>query len=180
MDLKALRARCEAHLDDLQLPIPFNIHEFARAIGERRGRLILLHPVDSPAGPCGTWLAGPTTDHVFYEHHTSPLHQEHIILHELSHLLCGHRGTSVAEGELQALLLPDLRPEMVEHVLRRRTYCTDDEQEAELLASLILERVARTRSPRAPAPDAATAGLLERLHASLEQPDEIEICPGSC
>src|SRR5436190_15843337 len=114
MDLKVLRTRCEARLDELQLPAPFDVEQFCRSTGERRSRPILLHPMDSPAGPCGTWLAGPTSDHIFYDHHTSPLHQEHIILHEISHLLCGHRGGSVSEGELQALLLPDLRPEMVE------------------------------------------------------------------
>ncbi len=174
MDLKELRTRCEAHLGELQLPAPLDLQQFCRAIEERRGRPIQLHAVDSPAGLCGAWLAGPTTDHIFYERQTSPLHQVHIILHELSHLLCDHRGGSVADRELQALLLPDLRPEMVDHVLRRRTYSTDAEQEAELLASLILERVARTQPPPSAAPDAATAGLLERLHASLEPAEEVE------
>ncbi len=173
MDFKMLRTRCEARLGELHLPTPFDIQQFCRYIGECRGRSILLHPVDSPAGPCGTWLAGPTSDHIFYERHTSPLHQEHIILHEVSHLLYGHRSGSVSAGDLQALLLPDLRPEMVESVLRRRAYSTDDEQEAELLASLILERVARTRSPRTTVPNTETAGLLRRLHASLEQPAEV-------
>src|SRR5581483_197463 len=172
MDLQVLRTRCEARLGELQLPIPFDVQQFCHSIGERRSRPILLHSIDSPAGPCGTWLAAPASDHIFYERQTSPLHQEHIILHEISHLLCGHRGGSVSDGELRDLLLPDLRPEMVESVLRRRAYGTDDKQEAELLASLILERVARTRSPRAAAPDAETASLLHRLHASLEQPSE--------
>jgi hypothetical protein len=172
MDLKLLRTRCETRLGELPLPAPFDVEQFCRSIGERRGRPILLHPIESPAGPCGTWLAGPTNDHIFYERDTSPLHQEHIILHEVSHLLCGHRGGSVSARDLQALLLPDLHPEMVESVLRRRVYSTTDEQEAELLASLILERVACARSCRTAAPDAETAGLLCRLRASLEQPGE--------
>ena len=172
MDLKLLRTRCETRLGELQLPAPFDVEQFCRSIGERRGRPILLHSIESPAGPCGTWLAGRTNDHIFYERDTSPLHQEHIILHEVSHLLCGHRGGSVSAGDLQALLLPDLHPEMVESVLRRRAYSTTDEQEAELLASLILERVARARSTPTATPDAETASLLRRLHASLEQPGE--------
>src|SRR5689334_324572 len=125
MDLKVLRTRCEARLGELKLPAPFDIEQFCRSIEQRRGRRILLHPVESSAGPCGLWVAGPTSDHIFYERHTSPLHQEHIVLHEISHLLCGHQVSPLGEHELGALLFPDLSPRTVERVLQRRSYPTD-------------------------------------------------------
>ncbi|WP_433724380.1 hypothetical protein ACQP2Y_03100 [Actinoplanes sp. CA-051413] len=40
--------------------------------------------------PCGLWISVETADYVFYDPETSQLHAEHIILHELGHMLSGH------------------------------------------------------------------------------------------
>ena len=171
MDLRTLRARCERRLGELELAEPFDLRAFCDALAARRGRPIVLVPVAGSSGPCGLWAATPTEDLVFYERDTSPLHQEHIILHEVCHLLCGHPPALVDERELGQLLVPDLAPGTLRHVLRRAAYSGDEEREAELLASLILERVGGGLSPgaRSPAPAPEAAGLLDRLGAVLEE-----------
>src|ERR687885_2688680 len=162
MERKALRARCETRLRQLgELPPRFDAAAFCQRVAERRGRPIMLQAIDAGAGPCGAWLACRTVDLVLYERQTSPLHQQQIILHEVSHLLCDHDAEPVDESELSTLLLPDVRPEVVQRVLRRTTYSAAEEREAELLASLILERI--SISGAGAAQEAAVPGLLSRL-----------------
>ncbi len=168
MNLKALRERCESRLGALHLPSPFDVHDFGRTVGAQRGRAILLHPVVGLGDVSGVWVTGGSADHIFYEQDTSPLHQELIILHELSHLLCGHQPVPVTEEELPQLLFAHLRPETVRRVLRRRTaYSREEEREAELLATLILEKATRAAAADAVA-DPAAAQLVRRVEASFE------------
>lgn len=132
-----------ARLRDLPIPTPFDLPAFVDIVAARRGRPIVLRAWEtltpSLSGICFSW---PTHDLICYVVGTSPAHQQHVILHELAHLLCGHEGLS--QGERAALLFPDLAPRLLER--RRETYTTEDEREAETLASLILERVGRTQA----------------------------------
>jgi hypothetical protein len=167
-DLTAIRARCEARLRDLDLPDPFDAGAFCRALALRRARPIALHGFHSLDGPCGLWVATPGADFIFYERETTPLHQQHIILHEASHLLCGHRSVLAREDELLRFLLPDLDDELVRSVLRRAAYSVEDEREAELLASLIVERGSRGLAADGPPLDPRATAVQGRLRASLE------------
>lgn len=167
MDLKRLRRQCEARLQALDLPASLDARSLGEALAACRGRPLLLQPVSNGAGPHGVWVAGPTVDVIFYEQETSPMHQEHIILHELCHLLCDHRPTPVSDTDYARLLFPDLHPGTVQHLLQRAGYSTDQEREAELLASLILERSVGTPPSTASAPS-AEAELVVRLEAALE------------
>lgn len=175
MNLKALRKQCEARLSELDLPTPFDVRTFCEVVAGRRGRPIVLRPIVTHSGPWGLWAAGPSADYVFYESDTSVLHQEHIILHELSHLICGHRPTPVAEPAVVADLFPDLSPESVRRVLSRAAYTAADEQEAEVLASVLLKRIAaaRPRGDRASPGLAATeVEVLGRLGKALQSDPE--------
>jgi hypothetical protein len=148
-----LRRRCLLRLRDLPLPAPFDVHILCDQIAARRGRPIRLVPMAGLTGVCGLWIATDTTDLVCYERDTTRPHQDHIILHELSHLLCEHFPVG-----LPAALLPDLDPAMVRTVLGRAGYSTAEEREAETLASLIRQR-ATTR---------AGDTLHTRLHDALD------------
>jgi hypothetical protein len=172
MEHRSVRARCEARLRELELPDPFDAAAFCALLAARRGRPIVLQPFRSRAGPCGLWVATPSADVVLYEQDTSPLHRQHIILHEASHIVCGHRPLLLPPSELASLLLPDLHPDWVGRVLRRAVYSREEEREAEVLASLILERAAPAPPSAAPPPDAPTARTLARLEATLEGPRE--------
>lgn len=166
MELRELRRRCEVRLRDLDLPRPFDAWSLADVLAAHRGRPIHLYPVASLNGPGGLWVSTPSADWILYERDTSPLHQEHIILHELSHLVCEHASAQVGDPAFLQDIFPHLRPELVRSVLRRATYAADDEREAELLASMLLERAANAM-PDHPRPNPSVAGLIDRLESSL-------------
>jgi hypothetical protein len=150
-----LRRRCEAALLELPVPDPFDLEGFCAAIAGRRGRPIVLRPVAGVGqGVTGVWLAvdDPPLDVIVYEARTSPLHRQHIVLHELGHVLAGHSPRVGGPGS-HRLLFPDLDPEAVRRTLEREAYSSEEEREAELLASLILHRATR-RGPDDPGSDA--------------------------
>ena len=162
-DWRRARRRCEAVLREVAIPEPFALDRFCAALAERRGRPIVLRPVAGVGSRLtGLWLAlaDPPVDVIVYEARTTPLHQQHIVLHELGHLLAGHApGASVA-GTAR-LLFPDLDPDSVRRALERGSYSSSEEREAELLASLILLRATR-QGREEPASDEA-----RRLEAFL-------------
>jgi hypothetical protein len=97
--------------------------------------------------PCGLWLSTAEADYVFHQVATSPLHQEHIILHELAHMIFDHAAIRGPTEELRTRLLPALDPEMVATILARTSYTSEQEQEAETLADLIGGRARRRQVP---------------------------------
>jgi hypothetical protein len=103
---------------------------------------------------------------VFYEPQTSALHQQHIILHELGHLLHDHEPSERVDDEVLAELFPTLDANMVRRVLGRTSYTAVEEQEAEMIASLLSERA--QRRPAAPGPLAGTDDVVvDRLWSAL-------------
>jgi hypothetical protein len=167
VDFSTLRRRCQQRLRDLSIPQPFDLELLCADVAATRGRPIRLLPMTLPgSGPCGLWLAGEQADYIVYQEATSRLHQEHIVLHEIGHLLCRHRVSSVTDGHLDAVF-PHLNPETVRKILARSRYATEEEREAELIATLILQRA--QRAPRTPrALDPASAAILARLEASID------------
>jgi len=131
---------CEQMLADLGLPARYDLTSLRSRIEQRRGRplRILPKPADIVGGPCGLWLSTDREDVVFVEPATSNLHYQHILLHELGHLLYGH-GVLVDSGNhVVSSLLPDLDPANVRMVLAREQYEDRQEQEAETFATLLL------------------------------------------
>ena len=163
MDPAALRARCESRLAGLDIPHPFDLATFCAALSERRGRRIVLLPTELAAdSPSGLWIRGERDDYIVYERTTTPLHQTHIALHEIGHLLCEH--DSPAAGVHIDRLFPNLDPALVRRALSRAGYSTEDETEAELLASLILRRAHLKPGPPLATP---TEQILRRLESGL-------------
>jgi hypothetical protein len=121
-------------------------------------------PIGSPSGLCVSTSAG---DYIFYESQTSALHQEHIILHEVGHLLCEHRAASVSRKEISELLLPDLDPGMIQRVLGRTCHPIWAEQEAEIIASLILAKVERQQQETVWPEPSNVAPVVARVERSL-------------
>jgi hypothetical protein len=174
MSLRSIRRRCEAALVDVPVPHPFDINDFCQLVSHRRRRALHLLPKRTRLGPCGVWLALAESDYVFYEPETSQLHREHIILHELGHLLCAHQPSEVIDDRVLLELLPNLDPAVVRRVLGRTTYTAVEEQEAEMVASIVRERVERedrvasthTHS-RVDASLGSDAAAVDRLRATL-------------
>ncbi|MCI0386411.1 ImmA/IrrE family metallo-endopeptidase [Streptomyces sp. CNQ085] len=117
-------------------------------VGRRRGRAIRLVPMelDEPLLH-GLWIALPDTDVIVYRANTSRPHQEHIIAHELSHIICEHDFGALPGPAVPAHLFPDTDPDLVHRSLKRSAYDDRAEQEAEMMASLILAYAHRRAAP---------------------------------
>jgi hypothetical protein len=145
---RGVRQACETKLRTLRLPDPFTIDAFSTTLAVERGRPIRLVPLPTAAdAPCGLWLSTPEADYVMHQTVTSRLHQEHIVLHELAHIIFDHKALRSA-ADVRALL-PDLHPQMVTTVLARSPYTSEQEQQAEVLADLIAVRARRRHVPAA-------------------------------
>ncbi|MFJ8477116.1 hypothetical protein [Kitasatospora sp. NPDC094011] len=96
-----------------------------------------LPPEAGAIGACGLWLSTSTSDFIFVERNTSLPHQEHIVLHEIGHMLFDHRTLSMTEPASMSEIFSDLGPDLLRRYLARTNYGTRHEQEAEMLASLI-------------------------------------------
>lgn len=168
---RELRRRCERILDELAAPAGTEVRELCALVGERQGKPIhLVAESLPPESPSGLAVRTRAFDAIIYEKRTTPLHQQHIIGHELGHILCGHATVPVIDAETSRLLLPDLDPALVQAVLGRTNYTEVEEREAEMIASLILRRAVSPGSM----PSAADAGqdpLLSRLAYTLEDSD---------
>lgn len=160
-----LRTRCEARLAGLDIPDPFDLTTFCAHVASRRCRPIVLLPTELPAdSTSGLWIRGARRDYIVYESATTPLHRTHIALHEIGHVLCGHESATPHDEHLDRLF-PTLDPGLVRRALRRARYSSDEEAEAEMLASLILQRTFVSAPARSVGPSAAQ--VLRRLESSL-------------
>jgi len=167
-DLRAgARARVRTVLAAVPVPRPWSMNAWVDRLEAWRGREIDLVPVEyRPGQPSGAWQARPDYDLIAYTEQTSALHQDHIIAHELAHMLCAHTGTCLMSETEAAQLAPDLAPRALSHLLTRVTTGTD-EYEAELIAVLLMS--AATSEPPAVQPGASgrAADQARRLAALL-------------
>ncbi|WP_333736236.1 hypothetical protein [Streptomyces sp. IBSBF 2806] len=139
MKERTLRRRCKRELQALDVQPPLQVDALCRTLGERRGRPIHLVPYSLPVpGPFGVWIATGASDYIVYQRETTKSHQDHIILHEVGHILAGHDGDD-GDDDLWALMMPDIDPQMIRRALRRTSYDQEHEREAELVATIILE-----------------------------------------
>jgi hypothetical protein len=132
--------RHAAIIRGLDIPRPFDLHEFAARLGRQRGRPVRLRPFAFTAGmPCGMWIATAGADYIYYEQATTPFHATAIALHDIAHMLLGHAGSG-AWQDLARRVAPDVPASLVSTILGRSGYATQDERDAETLASLMLAR----------------------------------------
>ncbi len=167
-EANTLRARCEAAIRELEIPVPFDERAFCAALAVRRSRPIELFPLSLRGLTDREVLYGILIDKfscdvIVYEHNTSRLHQQQIILHEASHLILGHLHAPIPANTPTTLPTSVVGDGTIRHILWRRNHAEAAEQEAELLASLILERAAIGAAVDAPRDDTSTIGALERL-----------------
>ncbi|WP_328787179.1 MULTISPECIES: toxin [unclassified Streptomyces] len=154
--LKKLRKAGAQRIAELDLPAATDVAELCRHLGEVRDRPITLVPMQMPSShPCGMWVAARDEDLIFYDANTTGAHQEHIILHELGHIICCHRGAGGLDEAAARLLFPNLDPQLVRDMLLRATYDDVQEQEAEIIAYLLSQRIGDAGQHHAAAPSAA-------------------------
>ncbi|MFJ9842552.1 hypothetical protein ACIRYZ_19120 [Kitasatospora sp. NPDC101155] len=158
-----LRRHCQSVVNQLRLPRPFSAEALCRQLAEQRNRPLHLMPLPPEAGAigaCGLWLSTSTSDFIFVERNTSQPHQEHIVLHEIGHMLLDHNSVQLTEPTGLKEIFSDLDPNMLRRFLARTNYTTRHEQEAEMLASLI-RTTADESSPGQP------LGVMDKLEAAM-------------
>jgi hypothetical protein len=139
MSERALRTRCKRTLRSLDIRPPLRVPVLCERLGAQRGRPIRLVPYPLPVpGPSGLWLASPTADYLLYQQHTSIAHQDHIVLHEVGHIIAEHEAGQLDE-RTWSLLGPDTLRTAIGHALHRTCYDTVREREAETVATIILQ-----------------------------------------
>ena len=152
---------------ELGLPRKYDLATLCARLGEIRDRPITLVPLPMPAShPCGMWVAARGEDLIFFDANTTGAHQEHIILHELGHIICCHRGSGLLDDESARSLFPNLDPDIVRDMLMRATYDDAQEQEAEIIAFLLSERMGTPSKVVADRP-AAGEKPMDRIERTL-------------
>jgi hypothetical protein len=84
-----------------EIPRPWDVREFAARVALQRGRRIELIPRTMSryaSVATGLWVRRPEMDQIVYDTSGTELHQSHVILHELSHMLCNHEGIAFDRG----------------------------------------------------------------------------------
>jgi len=114
------------------------------------------------------WVCLADEDVIYIDPTTSPLHQQQIGLHEIAHVICDHRDCSAVTDGYDGLFL-SLDPDMVTSVLGRTTYGDRQEREAEMIATLLGERiVVEASAPLLTTPDGQeTDQVLAELRRAL-------------
>jgi hypothetical protein len=124
----------------------FSLPSFVEWLEERRQRPLRLVPWSLPAPLFGAWLTSTACDYVFYEKQTAPLHQLHIQIHEMAHILCEHPTVDVDSPAGKTLFRELAHPspqQISQPVALRLAHSSAEEYEAERLASLIQQRILR-------------------------------------
>ncbi|MFJ6574154.1 regulator component [Streptomyces sp. NPDC091292] len=149
-----LRTSCEKQVDLLDLPHRFSTRELREAIADLRGKRIILKPLstlEAVDAPCGIRIETPSADVLYYEEGTSVHHQRHILTHELCHVYCDHPGSLEVDAETARTV--GVNPTLVMRMSGRTSYSTADEREAEMMATVIRQRIYRERESPSDRPD---------------------------
>lgn len=154
----------EAVARHLTVPVPFELTEFRARIERHTQRVVKLIPAVMRAGaPSGIWLRTASADYFYYEEHTSPFHQAHIVLSLVAHVLLDNTtGVSVDRR-----LTPDVSPALARIMMDGVASSSLTPFEAETFAFLVLEYA----RPAACPPSMARHALrqLRPLHSALRE-----------
>lgn len=75
----------------------FEIEDFQRHIAKRRTRPLSVRYVPLAPELFGFWYPTANTDYIAVNTNLHPAHRIHTLLHEIAHMLLGHRGMDLRE-----------------------------------------------------------------------------------
>lgn len=165
---KRLRHECESRLADLLAEDEgSDISTLKNRLSEVRGHPIHLVPMSIPQYSLnGMWVSTPMADFIIYAACATRTHQEHIIAHELGHIICNHQSVSDMDDGILGQLFPDISPTIVRRVLQRNKYSHRNEQEAEMIASIYCGRIKQRNKLLAPL-DTEDDDVIARLRMAI-------------
>ncbi|WP_433683733.1 hypothetical protein [Nocardia sp. CA-119907] len=146
--MTSMEARFRDAARTVPLPSPWNLSAYLANVAAHRGRSISLQAVPASAladigcRGSGLWVARGRDDIIVYDASATERNVDHIILHEIGHMLFGHgRGETAAAAPIAptlAALLPSISPASIEHVLGRNEFGAERERDAEVFADMTM------------------------------------------
>lgn len=136
---REIRRYCKRILRDLDIQPPLRVDDLCLRLGDHLRKPIRLVPWALPVpGPFGLWMSRLNEHVIFYQEETTRVHQDHIILHEVGHILAYHEDDGDTPEDLPDLS-SDFPHDLTTRGFRRTCYTEDYEREAELVATTIQE-----------------------------------------
>ncbi|MGH3756178.1 hypothetical protein [Actinophytocola sp.] len=143
MKAKQLRALRDELIRDLELDKSATTEmvcvRLCHVMAQRLQRDIKLRFDDlGGGGLSGLWAVTDDDVHVIIVTTTrSWVHRLHIVLHELAHMICGHKPARLDAEEGARLLYPDLSPRMLKTLAGRTDMTRREEREADRVAAAL-------------------------------------------
>jgi hypothetical protein len=122
----------------------FTLQDFIEhVIACRQGRPIIVLGWPLERDPHGAWVKARHADYILYDNTLHYVHQEHVILHEVGHIVLGHRGDrldKVLPPELWEHIPSGLQAGTVGHLRVGEKSQTPEDYEAETFATQVQQR----------------------------------------
>ncbi|MCZ1006146.1 hypothetical protein O1L68_04540 [Streptomyces lydicus] len=170
-----IRRRCKRLIKELALPATTDLRGMCDIVATRVSRPVHLVPMSLGGVVSGMTAVTDDGYWVFYELKTSPWHQAHIVLHELSHLLLGHGQDPAVTEDALKLWTPSVdvatamrRMGLTMGFARHHGYDNLAERETEVLGTLLMERVAPSAGERELPLEGQAAELAAALGPALQ------------
>ncbi len=119
----------------------FEVDHFVRHLEHLRGRSIVRMSYDFDPSLTGLWIPAETADYIFYTRFTHPIHQVHIMLHEIAHIVLGHPCKRIDQIVPLSLLNTFQSSDKFLGRVLDDSETDFDEQEAEAFVYLIQQRI---------------------------------------
>ncbi|MGW3390748.1 ImmA/IrrE family metallo-endopeptidase [Streptomyces cinereoruber] len=143
---------------DIGLSEVQSLEDLVALASKRRGKPITISYRAIARRETAYCASSPDHDYIVADSGANELIRAQAVLHELGHLLLDHRSRSdYAQGhetegvmsvDIARALFPGLDPEHVQATLRMRScdFTSEEEQEVEILGTLLIERVVKLRA----------------------------------
>lgn len=133
------RVNVRALVDKLDIPDPWDVDRLYESVAESRGRRIAVFAQNEMGDAMtGAVFRLAASDVVFYRASLSGWHREHVLCHELGHIIAGHLED---EGGYAGGADENLTRTAAMMLARQCAYGEGRERDAEQVAELILSRV---------------------------------------
>lgn len=119
----------------------FTVESFVRAVGKMLDRKIHLLAITMPINFSGAWVSDAElpNEYIFFDVSMPPMLATHTILHEVSHIILGHKTATITAAEVKKYI-NDLKSLPKDAALRTQQPGSDaKEEDAEKLASYIFQ-----------------------------------------